>query len=163
MNADTEAGRWPDKDPESKEEFGVDFTQRLTRWRQERADYALTKRVRVRGRAGFEFECTTAGQTAIREPVFPSTVGATVADGSVTWTCRAASTASLLSTVSSVTWTAESPLTVSGTTLTGQVASALIDGGLDGMDYSVLVKATCADGQVIAKRCILPVRKAVAP
>lgn len=35
------------------------------------------------------YEVTTAGTTAAAQPAWPTTVGATVADGSVTWTCRA--------------------------------------------------------------------------
>lgn len=35
------------------------------------------------------YECTTAGTTADVEPEWPTTIGATVADGTVVWTCRA--------------------------------------------------------------------------
>lgn len=37
---------------------------------------------------GFRYEVTTAGTTAATEPAWPTTPGATVADGTVTWTCR---------------------------------------------------------------------------
>jgi len=37
---------------------------------------------------GFRYECTTAGTTAGVEPVWPTTIGTTVADGSAVWTCR---------------------------------------------------------------------------
>jgi phage tail sheath gpL-like len=36
---------------------------------------------------GFYFKCTTAGTTGASEPVWPTTIGGTVADGTVTWTC----------------------------------------------------------------------------
>lgn len=36
------------------------------------------------------FECTTAGTSGASEPVWPTTIGATVTDGSITWTARAA-------------------------------------------------------------------------
>ena len=39
---------------------------------------------------GYVYECTTAGTShASVEPTWPTTVGNTVADGTVTWTCRA--------------------------------------------------------------------------
>jgi hypothetical protein len=37
---------------------------------------------------GYRYECTGAGQTGATEPAWPTTPGATVADGTVTWTCR---------------------------------------------------------------------------
>lgn len=37
---------------------------------------------------GYAYECTTAGTSGSTEPTWPTTAGATVADGSVVWTCR---------------------------------------------------------------------------
>lgn len=36
---------------------------------------------------GFYYKCTTPGTTAAGQPTWPTTIGATVADGTVTWTC----------------------------------------------------------------------------
>jgi hypothetical protein len=152
------AGVWPDKDPETTEEFGVDFTARLTRWWEPRRDTSTSTRVRSRMRAGYEYECTTGGQTGLKEPLWPTTVGQTVQEGSVTWTCRAISTASLTSTVSGVVWTPDTGITSASPSLAGQVAISNLSGGSDGIDYEVKVAATLADGRVLVKRCILPVR-----
>jgi len=37
---------------------------------------------------GFRYECTTAGTSDVAEPTWPTTEGATVVDGTATWTCR---------------------------------------------------------------------------
>jgi hypothetical protein len=52
--------------------------------------YALTAIVSPVVGNGFHYECTTAGTTAATEPTWPTTVGATVANGTVVWTCRSA-------------------------------------------------------------------------
>jgi hypothetical protein len=49
---------------------------------------ALGDAVRPTARNGYTYECTTAGTTGSTEPTWPTTVGATVTDGTVTWTCR---------------------------------------------------------------------------
>jgi hypothetical protein len=41
------------------------------------------------GPAGYAYECTQAGTTGVLEPTWPTTVGNTVTDGGVVWTCRA--------------------------------------------------------------------------
>ena len=40
------------------------------------------------GSTGFAYDCTTAGTTDTIEPTWPTTVGTTVTDGTVVWTCR---------------------------------------------------------------------------
>jgi hypothetical protein len=37
---------------------------------------------------GFYYECTTAGTSGTTEPVWPTTIGATVTDGTAVWTCK---------------------------------------------------------------------------
>jgi hypothetical protein len=52
--------------------------------------YAAGAFVHPNQATGFLYEATTGGTTGGSSPVFPTTVGATVADGTVVWTTRAA-------------------------------------------------------------------------
>lgn len=49
--------------------------------------YSLGDRVVPTSSNGFYYECTTAGTSAGTEPTWPTTIGNTVVDGTVTWTC----------------------------------------------------------------------------
>lgn len=37
---------------------------------------------------GYQYQCTTAGTSGTTEPTWPTTVGNTVTDGTITWTCQ---------------------------------------------------------------------------
>lgn len=39
---------------------------------------------------GLKYICTTAGTSGVSQPTWPTTIGATVVDGTVTWTCAGA-------------------------------------------------------------------------
>jgi hypothetical protein len=159
---DEAAGVWPDIEPDGKELHLVDFTRALSRFWQPGADFALNAAVLPTVPTGFQYKAQGSGRSGQREPIWPKALTGTVTEGSITWVCEAISTTSLQTTVSSVAWTADSPIAVGSQSLSGQIASALLDvtGAIDGEDYDVLVSATCADGQVIKKRCVLPVRTA---
>ncbi len=51
--------------------------------------YALGDMVVPSTHNGYAYECTVAGTSDSSEPSWPTTVGNTVSDNSVTWTCRA--------------------------------------------------------------------------
>lgn len=91
-------------------------------------------------------------------PAFPSTLSATVRDGSVVWTAEAISSASLVRTISGTPTWAGDDVTIANETVEGMVAIADISGGEDGEDYSVTITATMSDGNDVVKVCILPVR-----
>lgn len=59
----------------------------LTKWVSSTA-LALGSYIIPRTYNGFEYEVTVAGTTAATEPVWPTTLGATVVSGTVTFTCR---------------------------------------------------------------------------
>ncbi|MBA7508024.1 hypothetical protein ES706_06755 [subsurface metagenome] len=48
---------------------------------------------------GYKYECTAAGISGATEPTWPTTLGQTVTDGTVTWTCHSPETAVTYSTI----------------------------------------------------------------
>lgn len=134
-----------EQDPDETLDYAANFTPHCTRYREPDTDYAVGTRVRPFRPNGFQYSASVAGRTAGREPVWPTTVGGTVVDGSVTWTCEAVSAASLKRTVSAVTWTVDTGLTKSAEALSGTLAVANLGAGTLGEKYFVRAKATCSD------------------
>lgn len=159
------ASVWPPKHPDATLDYAVDFEEECARLWSRLTDFIAGERIRIftGGKSvGYEFEPTTPGRSGVRVPLFPSTIGDTVVDGSVTWTCRALSSASLLRTISGTpTWEVDDDdavVTISGETVSGLKAIANLAGGEDDEDYIVTVTAATSDGLVIPKTVILPVR-----
>jgi hypothetical protein len=113
--------------------------------------YAAGERVRPRKANGYEYECTAPGQVLLREPSWPIILGDAVSDGSVTWTCRAISNASLTREIQSVTWIGGG-LTIDGTAFVSASGenelSAYISGGTAGQTYEVIARITFSDGSI---------------
>lgn len=152
--------RWAhDKHPEAKLDYSVDFSDELARYWKARTAFAGVVRIRSRIAPGFEYECTTPGRTGAREPRWPTVIGQAVSDGSCVWTCRAPSTASLVALIVGMAWSPEDPaIVVSAPSFDAEVATAFLEGGVDGRDYKVKVTATCSNGRVVPQVCLLRVR-----
>lgn len=159
------ASVWPSKHPDATLDYAVDFEEECARTWSRLTDFVAGERIRVftGGKSvGFEFEPTTPGRSGLRFPYLPSVIGDTVADGSVVWTCRAISSASLLRTISGTpTWEIaddDGDVTISGETVSGFKGIANLAGGEDEEDYVITVTASTSDSLVIPKTVILPVR-----
>jgi hypothetical protein len=100
---------------------------------------------------GFQYS-SGGGQSGQIEPRWPTTIGGTVADGSITWTCEAIGNDSLDATISSSTWLAETGITAANDDLanTGgvQLASIEVSGGTAGNTYWVANTVTLSDGTI---------------
>ena len=102
---------------------------------------------------GFQYRATNTGQTKSRAPAFPTTEGATVLDGTITWQAEPIDNNSLRSIIDTSTWTADDPsITFSveavDTADGRQRTSANIHGGMAGEDYTVINRVTFQDGTV---------------
>lgn len=152
---------WPAKHPDATLDYAIDFEEQCARQWEKWQDYSVGQRIRIfrSGRSsGLEMECTVAGRSGGRFPIFPSSQGATVIDGSVTWTARTISATSLLRTIDGTPeWDGGSGITISGETVSDEKAIARIAGGEDGKSYEVTITATCSDGLVLTKTVQLPV------
>ena len=153
---------WPDKDPDSSLDHYVDFENECARRWEPKTDFPSGVRIRE---GGFDWESSggrSRGRGRILFPEKASVDVTTVIDGSITWTCRGLSTASLRKNLATTpTWTTESGVVAGNLSATGTRAVAVLGGGIDGQDYTVLVNAQFSDGTSMTKVCILPVRREV--
>jgi hypothetical protein len=133
-----------EQDPGETLDYSVDFASHCSRLREPDTDYTLNTRVRPARANGYQYKAS-AGRTGTAEPRWPTTVGATVQDGSVTWTCEAIDTQSLRRTVSAVSWAVDTGLTKGTESLSGTKGTVLLSGGTLGQRYLVRATATCSD------------------
>lgn len=141
-------------------DFGFDWSRWLANARRSGAAVAAGYCIRPGKPNGFEY-VATAGVTGSEEPVWPTEIGASVDDGSVSWVCQAASSSSLASLVSSAVWTPDSPVTVSDqTVLSGNITAARITVPAlapDG-DYYVFCKMTTVAAKAKTGTLLMRVR-----
>lgn len=100
---------------------------------------------------GFQYS-SSGGWSGLVEPRWPTTVGGTVTDGSITWTCEAISNDSLNATIATSAWSAEAGITVDNDTLTNtegvQIVTVEVSGGTAGQTFDITNVVTLSDGAV---------------
>jgi hypothetical protein len=147
-----------DKDPAGARKVVLDLFAICANFWRPNEQYSAGDFVRPNRANGFSYECTTAGTSNFREPSYwPQTIGATKTEGSVTWTCRAASTNGLAAITSP---SAASDLTVSDVSVeeSTKILATYASGGTDGDDYDVVFSFTL-DGVTRVARQTVRVRK----
>ncbi len=144
--------------------YAFNITREFSNLWQPDYPYATTLRVRPFGDetagTGFEYS-SSGGQTAGTEPAWPTTLGDTVTDGSITWTTVAMSYNGLEDRIDTVTW-----FPAAGITLDGQVdidqpglQQVLIyaSGGVSGKTYTNYALIETQAGEVYEVRLILTI------
>lgn len=98
--------------------YGFDLTKFCANYFSPGEIYGLGEVVRPReivdggrGPTGLEYVLTQAGQCRDIEPVWPTTVGATVTSGTCVFTAQAISNASLIKTITNSTWSSVDEVT----------------------------------------------------
>jgi len=127
-------------------------------WRSNEA-YSASEYVRPNVSTGFAYQTTGGGLSGAREPRWPTTLGATVVDGSITWTCVAAS-ANGLNAVSSPSCTPDdAALTVTSVSVSENTkVLATYGGGSLDADYEAVWTVTINGLSRIGRQKVL-VRK----
>jgi hypothetical protein len=150
---------------EARLDYGFYWTREFTRrWEADRP-YDIGIVVRPSSVAvvtGFEY-ISSGGQSGAEEPNWPRTLAGTIVDGSITWTAQALSTASLLETVATDTWSASDPV---GLTVEAQLpidlpglqrTSVVLSEGSVGVEYAVDNEVITATGKEFVARVLLTV------
>ncbi len=126
-----------------------DFTRDLeVTWRAG-AEYQAGDFVRPTTPNGVEYECTTAGQSGKREPLWVG-VNSTVSDGigELVWAGRSFAN-NATDTISGRTVTASSGLTISNDAISGETITADISSGTDGACYNIVCQIVTANGETL--------------
>lgn len=141
-----------DKLPDEVRDYVVDWAAETYRFWELATEYNAGTKVRPSLANGFEYSASATGQTnGKKEPTWPTTIGDTVTDGSITWTCTAITTDGLLRHIVNSTWTTEdSTITVSGSqflnTSGSQRTYIQISGGVAGDTKDAVNTVTFSDG-----------------
>jgi hypothetical protein len=134
-----------EKDPGETLDYAADFTSHCARFREPNTDYSTNAVVVPKRATGLQYKATTGGRSGTDEPRWPLTATQTVKDGSITWTAEAVNADSLMRTLSSVSWAADTGITLGATSTSGTRSTVLISGGTEGQDYDVVCTGTCSD------------------
>lgn len=146
-----------EKDPDVIAEYSIDWRDQLVEEADRETDFEAGQIVQAQRDTGWYYECTTAGRTSSRYPTWPRAAGITVQDGSVIWTARHPSDASV-SLVSSAVWTVPDGITMNSQRESGTLTYITLSGGTDGQDYDILCRMTPTTGNIIEQTITVPVR-----
>jgi hypothetical protein len=137
--------RFPDvfKDPGETYPVELDLYPMAVSARYQNEVIALNEFVRPSMPNGFSYEATTAGTTGTREPRWPTTIAATVVDGSVTWTCRAADSNAINTVSSPVAISDPTGLTIASVSVSEiRKILATYAAGIEGQSYDAVYTFT---------------------
>lgn len=139
--------------PNTSVDYGIEWLGFLSqRWFPATA-FALNYAIRPRIATGFQYVVASAGVSAANEPKWPTGIGATIVDGSITWQCAAAANTSLAATISASNWSTDGGVTIASSALNGTqavvvvaAANNLADGDYYVRDIVTLSNGTSPEG-----------------
>jgi hypothetical protein len=131
------------KDPGSTRKVVLDLYEIAAAKWQPNEEVAVNEFCRPRIPNGFSDEATTAGLTSGREPLWPTEIGLTKADGGAIWTCRAASSNGINPVSDPEAASDPTGLTIGDVAVSENCKIlATYSGGTDGQDYDAVFEWT---------------------
>ncbi|HEU4603749.1 MAG TPA: hypothetical protein VFS24_17370 [Steroidobacteraceae bacterium] len=131
------------KDPGEDLKVELNLFRACANFWQPNEQYGAGEFVRPTRGTGFSYEVTTAGTTSAREPIWPTTEGATVTSGSAVLTCRAADTNGLNAITSPSATSDPIGLTISDLSVSESVKIlATYSGGTLDQDFDAVYEFT---------------------
>ena len=119
-------------------------------------EYQTGEYVRPLRPNGYEYECTTAGQSAQDEPDWSESVSGTTSDGSVTWTTRAMA-GNARDAINAVNVTPDAGITYVGFTIDGDDILVKLSGGTVGQCYDIECEVVTVAGEEYSELLVLTV------
>jgi hypothetical protein len=124
-------------------------------WRANERYPAIGEYLRPRLANGFSYEVTTAGSSAQREPAWPRTIGGTVQNGSVVFTCRAAGTNGVMEITSPTAISDPTGLTIGSVSVSESTKIlATYSAGTLGQDYDAVFTFTLNGATRVARQTV---------
>lgn len=117
--------------------------------------YGAAEFIRPNVATGFSYQASGAGTSGSKEPRWPTTLALTVTDGSITWTCTAAS-ANGLNALSAPSGVSDPTGLTIGSVAVSETAKVLAtySGGTDGQNYDAVFTVTLNAVTRIARQTV---------
>lgn len=146
------------KDPDVFATYTIDWRDVLFTVAPRNAHIDANTIVIAQRDTGFFYEATAAGRTAQNYPRrWPRASNVMVDDGSVLWMTRHPDDVTE-NAIASAVWDVPSGITLVSQDESGTLASIVLSGGTDGVDYELTCRMTATGGAVEDKTIIIQVR-----
>jgi hypothetical protein len=145
----------PPKDPAESMDVVLDLAQWCSNFWVPNEQFATNEYARPNTPTGFSYQATTGGTSGAREPRWPTTLGATVNDGSIVWTCAVAAANGYNAVTAPSAVSEPAGLTI-GSVSASETTKILAtySGGTHGYDYAAVFAFTLRGISRVARQLV---------